>query len=281
MEVILANLKFYYLDMEMALAISMANTRRFQQVVVFDDDDAPPLPLPRSSSDIADNHLTNQLKLAAVEEEDEEVGEEPLAEPLAVAWTSSEEEDTNLDDPKPIGEPVRVSERRSGSRYHYQSFQFAGIQYDLEDPVLLAPKDPKQKPEMAIIKGITQATDGRMMVTGQRFYRPEELEKRNVRFQQSHSTRELFYSYHQDEFPAESVMHKFVVHFIPLGKQIPPRKQHRGFVAQNIYYTKQKRLIKLKDAGANKEEEINLLVQKTKSRLGDLPDIEPEDAVTR
>lgn len=119
-----------------------------------------------------------------------------------------------------------------------------------------------------------------MMVTGQWFYRPEEAEKRGGGNWESSDTRELFYSFHRDEVPAESVMHKCVVHFIPLNKQIPYRKQHPGFIVQRVYDTEQRRLFKLtdKDYEDNKQEEIDLLVQKTMSRLGDLPDIEPDNA---
>ncbi|KAK6158192.1 hypothetical protein DH2020_005506 [Rehmannia glutinosa] len=96
---------------------------------------------------------------------------------------------------------------------------------------------------------------------------------------QSRDTRELFYSFHRDEVPAESVMHKCVVHFIPLNKQIPRRKEHPGFIVQKVYDTEQRRLFKLtdKDYEDNKQHEIDLLVQKTLARLGDLPDVDPED----
>lgn len=119
------------------------------------------------------------------------------------------------------------------------------------------------------------------MVTGQWFYRPEEAEKKGGGNWQSRDARELFYSFHRDEVPAESVMHKCVAHFIPRNKQIPSRKQHPGFIVQKVYDTEQRRLFKLtdKDYEDNKQHEIDLLVQKTISRMGDLPDIEPDDAV--
>lgn len=118
------------------------------------------------------------------------------------------------------------------------------------------------------------------MVTGQWFYRPEEAEKKGGGSWQSCDTRELFYSFHRDEVPAESVMHKCVVHFVPINKQLPNRKQHPGFIVQKVYDTVEKKLWKLtdKDYEDNKQHEIDLLVQKTLSRLGSLPDIEPEEA---
>lgn len=145
--------------------------------------------------------------------------------------------------------------------------------------MLLSPEVENQKPYVAIIKDISEMKSGTMMVTGQWFYRPEEAEKKGGGNWQSNDTRELFYSFHRDEIPAESVMHKCVVHFIPLNKQIPHRKQHPGFIVQKVYDTDLKRLFKLtdKDYEDNKQHEIDLLVQKTMSRLGDLPDIETED----
>ena len=93
-------------------------------------------------------------------------------------------------------------------------------------------------------------------------------------------TRQLFYSFHRDEVPAESVMHKCVVHFVPIHKQLPNRKQNPGFIVQKVYDTVERKLWKLtdKDYEDNKQHEIDLLVQKTLSRMGDLPDIEIDDA---
>ncbi|GAB2209742.1 hypothetical protein Droror1_Dr00026965 [Drosera rotundifolia] len=168
----------------------------------------------------------------------------------------------------------------STRRSHFHGFEFDGNQFELEDPVLLTPEDGKQKPYVAIIKDITQTTDGSMMVTGQWFYRPEEAEKKGGGSWQARDTRELFYSFHRDEVPAESVMHKCVVHFVPLNKQLPNRKQHPGFIVQKVYDTEQRKLFKLtdKDYEDKKQHEIDLLVQKTTSRLGELPDVETEEA---
>lgn len=118
-----------------------------------------------------------------------------------------------------------------------------------------------------------------MMVTGQWFYRPEEAERKGGGSWQSRDTRELFYSFHRDEVPAESVMHKCLVHFVPINKQLPSRKEHPGFIVQKVYDTVARKLWKLTDTDYedNKQHEIDLLVQKTLSRLGDLPDIETED----
>ncbi|KAE8694586.1 Mitochondrial substrate carrier family protein isoform 1 [Hibiscus syriacus] len=95
-----------------------------------------------------------------------------------------------LEDAKPIGEVVRVSGKGRGRRSHYESFEIDGHRYDLW------------------------------------FYRPEEVESKGGGNWPLHDTRELFYSFHHDEDPAESVMHKCVVHFVPIQKQIPNRKHH-------------------------------------------------------
>lgn len=148
-----------------------------------------------------------------------------------------------------------------------------------EDPVLITPEAKYQKPYVAIIKDITQDKEGSVMMTGQWFYRPEEAEKKGGGNWQSNDTRELFYSFHRDEVPAESVMHKCVVHFVPLHKQLPNRKQHPGFIVRKVYDTVERKLWKLtdKDYEDKKQHEIDLLVQKTMKRLVDLPDIEPDE----
>lgn len=117
------------------------------------------------------------------------------------------------------------------------------------------------------------------MVLGQWFYRPEEAEKKAGGNWQSRDTRELFYSFHRDEVPAESVMHKCLVHFVPLNKQLPNRKQNPGFIVQKVYDTQGRKLWKLtdRDYEEDKQHEIDLLVQKTIRRLGELPDAETAD----
>ncbi|KAF2560892.1 hypothetical protein F2Q70_00017196 [Brassica cretica] len=110
-------------------------------------------------------------------------------------------------------------------------------------------------------------------------YRPEEAEKKGGGNWQSSDTRELFYSFHRDEVPAESVMHRCVVYFVPAHKQLPKRKVNPGFVVRKVYDTVEKKLWKLtdKDYEDTKQHEIDLLVEKSMSRLGDLPDLEPEE----
>lgn len=185
-----------------------------------------------------------------------------------------------LEDAKPIGEPVRFSGKGRGRKKHYESFEFDGIQYSLEDPVLLVPEEKGQKPYVAIIKDITQGNNGNVIVTGQWFYRPEEAEKKSGGNWKSCDTRELFYSFHRDNVPAEAVMHKCAVHFVPLHKQLPKRKDHPGFIVQKVYDTVERKLWRLSDKDYEdiKQSEIDELVQKTLKRIGELLDIEPEEA---
>ncbi|XP_047261017.1 uncharacterized protein LOC124894363 [Capsicum annuum] len=129
------------------------------------------------------------------------------------------------------------------------------------------------------MQDISQTKDGSMMVTGQWFYRPEEAIKRDGGNWQTRDARELFFSFHRDEIPAESVMQKCVVHFVPLNKQIPKRKEHPGNFVQKVYDAEQRMLFKLTDEDYEdtKQHEIDLLVQKTIARVGHLPDLETED----
>eukprot|EP00249_Psilotum_nudum_P016101 c25658_g1_i1 orf=126-1961(+) len=180
---------------------------------------------------------------------------------------------------KPIGEPVKRVGRGRVEKRFYQAFELDGHRYELEDPVLVTPEEKNQKPYVAIIKEIKQNRDGSMFVTGQWFYRPEEAEKKGGGSWAAQDARELFYSFHRDEVAAESVMHKCVVHFIPLHKQAPLRSRHPGFIVRRVYDTVERKLWKLtdKDYEDSKQMEIDLLIQKTRDALGELPDMEIEE----
>ncbi|GMI76333.1 BAH domain-containing transcriptional regulator 1, ASI1-Immunoprecipitated Protein 3 [Hibiscus trionum] len=269
--------------------------RRVAQVFTSDDEDEVPIARRRSRSD-ANMQERKRKKMTLQEEDDEEMEsmtretnekreeEDPEEEEEEDPEEEEEEEDPEEEevpeDAKPIGEVVRVSGKGRGRRSHYESFEFDGNRYNLEDPVLLVPEDSNQKPYVAIIKDISQTKDGNIMVTGQWFYRPEEAERKGGGSWPSHDTRELFYSFHRDEVPAESVMHKCVVHFVPIHKQLPSRKRNPGFIVQKVYDTVERKLWNLtdKDYEDNKQHEIDLLVQKTLSLLGELPDIEIDAA---
>ncbi|XP_040990258.1 uncharacterized protein LOC121237539 isoform X1 [Juglans microcarpa x Juglans regia] len=260
--------------------------RRFALISTSDEEEETALPrqqFPNSEEVQPRRSRLKRIRLAEEEGEQQQKKEKKKkkSEKKEREVTKSEEEEEELpqDDSKPIGEPVRFSGKGKNRRSHYEAFEFDGNRYDLEDPVLLVPEDKKQKPYVAIIKDITQAKDGSMMVTGQWFYRPEEAGRKGGGSWQSRDTRELFYSFHRDEVPAESVMHKCVVHFVPIHKQLPSRKEHPGFIVQKVYDTVERKLWRLtdKDYEDNKQHEIDLLVQKTLLRLGDLPDLETED----
>jgi hypothetical protein len=129
---------------------------------------------------------------------------------------------------------------------------------------------------------IKQSKDGSIAITGQWFYRPEEAFKKGGGSWSSSDSRELFYSFHQDEVAAETVMHKCVVHFIPPHKQTPVRSKHPGFIVRKVYDAVDKKLWKLtdKDYKDSKQLELDSLVEKTRNALGELPDIDPEEAAT-
>ncbi|PQP99973.1 uncharacterized protein Pyn_25641 [Prunus yedoensis var. nudiflora] len=234
--------------------------RRFAQVSTSDDEDDVAPQNQQLEEENGSSKKRKQIKLREGEEEESEGEEKHKSKKRkgkkgknvrdeSASESEDNEEEPQLEDAKPIGEVVRLSGKGRGRRQHYEAFEYDGNRYDLEDAVLLIPEDNKQKPYVAIIKDISKTRDGSMMVLGQWFYRPEEAEKKAGGNWQSRDTRELFYSFHRDEVPAESVMHRCVVHFVPLNKQLPSRKQHPGFIVQ----------------------------KKTIGRLGDLPDIEPAD----
>jgi phosphoketolase len=110
------------------------------------------------------------------------------------------------------------------------------------------------------------------MISAQQLYRPDKAEKKGGGSWESNNPRELFYSLHRDEFPAVTVMHRCVVHFIPIHKQLPKRKQHPGFIVQKVYDTKEMKLWNITDKD-NQPQEIDELVHKTMQRMGELPDI--------
>uniref|UniRef100_A0A1D1Y1U5 Protein polybromo-1 n=1 Tax=Anthurium amnicola TaxID=1678845 RepID=A0A1D1Y1U5_9ARAE len=245
--------------------------RRFAQVSTSDEEEEEE---PRSGGD------RDRKSAKKPRGEGEQAGSKPPAGKGKVEGEERVEEgDGSQEDAKPVGDAVKLSGKGRKRKKHYSAFEYDGLQFELEDPVLLSPEVKNQKPYVAIIKDITQDSTGNMMVLGQWFYRPEEAEKKGGGTWQSHDTRELFYSFHLDEVPAESVMHRCVVHFVPPNKQWPIRSQNPGFIVQKVYDTVERKLWKLtdKDYEDIKQHEINLLVDKTRQRLGELLEIESED----
>ncbi|XP_076887478.1 ASI1-immunoprecipitated protein 3-like [Bidens hawaiensis] len=121
------------------------------------------------------------------------------------------------------------------------------------------------KTSVAIIKDISATQDGRITVTGQRFYRLEVAVNKNGEKWESSESKELFYSFDKSEFLANNVMHKCRVHFIPPNKEIPCAKDQPGFIVRKIYDSKYKKLTELVDTCYDdaKQHEINLLLEKT------------------
>ncbi|GER47748.1 bromo-adjacent homology domain-containing family protein [Striga asiatica] len=286
--------------------------RRFAQAPTTDDD--PPSPTGTRSGG-APNPNRRKRRLVRLPEEEEDDDEEEEQEEGAKLTEQKKRRRKNEEaetmppaenvEPQPMGAVVRVSGKGKGRRTHYESFEYNGHLYSLEDPALFHTENQNQKPYVAIIKvktlflspefvfvehkqscvtkplvcqDIAQTWQGGLMITGQWFYRPEEAKKKGGGCWDPRDTRELFYSFHRDEVPAESIFHKCVVHFIPLNKRVPHRQQHPGFIVQQVYDTEQRMLFKLtdKDYEEDKQHEIDLLVKKTLARLGTLQDRFPE-----
>ncbi|KAJ0630682.1 putative BAH domain-containing protein [Helianthus annuus] len=180
---------------------------------------------------------------------------------------------------KPIGDVVKISGEGALLKNHYKAFDFDGNTYELGDTVLLAPDSQGRmvKPYVAMIKDITEMENKGIMLNAQWFYRPEDATPiRSGKNMESIGARELYYSFHKDEVPAETIMHKCIVHFVTTQKHIPSRKEYPGFIVQKVYDPNTKRLLKLTNNGFlhDMEQEIDLLVQKTMLHLSILPDTE-------
>ncbi|KAG2330336.1 hypothetical protein Bca52824_001516 [Brassica carinata] len=226
----------------------------------------------RRPEETMDGKRRKRKKVSLYEESDDDDEEEKETE-------MKRKKDNGADDVKPVGELVKVTDKGT----HYGQFDYSGNRYELEDSVLLYPEDNSLEPYIAIIKDITQKKDGSMTILGQWFYRQEEAKKKDGGNWEANDTRELFYSFHRDEVPAESVMRRCVVYFVPAHKQLPKRKNNPCFNVRKVYDTVEKKLWKLndKDYEVSKQHEIDLFMEKSMSRLGDLPDLETEKDVEK
>ncbi|CAN8325660.1 unnamed protein product [Cochlearia groenlandica] len=178
---------------------------------------------------------------------------------------------------KAIGKMMKFTGKGVKKKCHYKKFEFHGQQYALEDSVLLVPEDAKREPYAAIIKDIyAQGKEGYVKIDVQWFYRLEDVDKKHLRNFDNKDSRNIFYSFHHDkEVFAESVVDACVVHFVPENKQVPNREDHDGFIVQRVYNFAIKKLCKFTSNSFNKQQkhDIDLLVAKTVSRIGELPDI--------
>ncbi|EOA25250.1 hypothetical protein CARUB_v10018565mg, partial [Capsella rubella] len=180
------------------------------------------------------------------------------------------------DSAKSIGKLVRCTGVGEKMKYHYENFEFHGIRYGLEDTVLLAPEYVNQKNYIAIIKDIfVKEKDGVVMLEVQWFYRREDIEIKHAGKWVSEDSCKIFYSFHCDEVFAESVKRKCLVYFVPDEKEISRALQHSDFIVQKVYDIINKKLRKFSSLSFDVDQkfEIDILVAKTFSRIGDLPDI--------
>ncbi|XP_048135683.1 uncharacterized protein LOC125315275 [Rhodamnia argentea] len=279
----------------------MTKNQRLKQLPRSNDEEDKPHPLkPVGCS--SKNHVESEdgskskrrkpVKLVDEDEDEDGDGCEPKADQEGgqeeksarnVKEEEEEEEEEAGEDAKPVGKPVKFSGEVMARKSHYIACIYKGDQYKLEDTVLLNPAETGHKPYVAIIKVTIHFCT--MPLWAQKSHselrdKPEEAKiKGGGESWQSLDIRELFYSFHQNDVPLESVMHKCVIHYIPVHKQIPDRKQSPGFIVQKIYDPVEEKLWELidEDYGVNIQKEINLLLQKTLQRLGDLPDLEIED----
>ncbi|CAE6075010.1 unnamed protein product [Arabidopsis arenosa] len=184
---------------------------------------------------------------------------------------------------KSIGKPIKFTGKGGNKKCHYKIFEFHGKQYRLEDFVELVPENPNQKEYIAIIKDIyIREKDGLMKLVVQWFYRKEDIEEKDVGNWKSEDSREIFFSFHYDEVFAESVKYKCAVYFVPDDKQIPNRIQPSSFIVQMVYDNINKEMMKFSDESFDEEQkfEIDILVAKTISRIGDLVDVEKVQMTT-
>ncbi|TVU16982.1 hypothetical protein EJB05_32987, partial [Eragrostis curvula] len=233
----------------------MGRRRRFAQQEEDDEKDLEAMRRDDDDEETGTHRRHDRPRKRSAPESDEEE-----AEPEEQQEEEEEPDDEENAEAVPIGDPVKVT---GTGKKHYASFKYEGITFELEDTVLLAPEDLPQKPHVAIIKDITE-TEESLNVTVQRFYRPEEAERKDGGSWPKQDTREIFYSFHMVDVPAESVMHKCVVHFIPLPKQIPRPKQLPGFVVQKVYDAVEKKLCNLCQQGhEDKLQEIDSRLEMT------------------
>ncbi|XP_042751531.1 uncharacterized protein LOC122194620 [Lactuca sativa] len=239
--------------------------------------DFPPPP----SSAIEAKRSAKRRKRIVYEDEDED---EEEVNQVSLPPNSNDEELNNDDDgddeevrqdTKTIGNVVRVSGEGESKRNHFKGFEADGVSYELEDTVLVSPEELNiyMKPSVTIIKDISETVDGRIMVNGRKFYRPEFAEEENGGKWESRGERELFYSFEEIEFAAESVMHKCRVHFVPPNKTIPNVREYPGFFVEKAYDAKSKRLCGILDVGHGDSRQLELfvLVQKTIDRIPNWP----------
>jgi hypothetical protein len=126
-----------------------------------------------------------------------------------------------------------------------------------------------------------QGNKGKVQIQGQWFYRPEDVQMKGGGTWSSLDSRELFYSFDIDEVPAQSILHKCEVHFIPQNNLVLPQKhKYPGFIVHWVYDACKKKLFNLidnKDYEDQMQQEIDLLVEKTSKALKKLSRINEKE----
>ncbi|XP_078427507.1 ASI1-immunoprecipitated protein 3-like [Wolffia australiana] len=179
---------------------------------------------------------------------------------------------------RPIGREISVSEDDTELKFDHAGFEFDGNIYEVGDAVLLSPEEECGRPLVVLIKEISKIPPEDLMIKCQRLYRPEEARKKGCVDCLAVDNRELFYSFDFDEVPAETVMHRCIIHFLSPKRQLPDRTVHPGFVVQRFYDSNSKMLRKITDEclTEDNQREIHRLIEKTEAQLALLPDQDNE-----
>ncbi|CAM8941105.1 unnamed protein product [Rhodiola kirilowii] len=169
--------------------------------------------------------------------------------------------------PKPVSDAIESDDVNINC---YSAFEYDGRRYQLEDCVMVTPEEENTRPGVAIIKGISKALDGSMSVTVQWFYRPEQLGSEEEGSWVPFDDRELLISNHQDEVPAQSIMHQCVVHFLPDWEKLPDRKKHPGHIVLDFYDHLKQKVHNITDRKYDNllHNEIHQRILETQSRIG-------------
>ncbi|EOA25843.1 hypothetical protein CARUB_v10019216mg [Capsella rubella] len=183
-----------------------------------------------------------------------------------------------------VGKCIKVTGGGENRKCYYETFQFRGTQYSLEDTVLLDPYESKKTNYIALIKDIyVKKKDGFVKILVQWFYRQEDIKIKHAGKCESGDSEEIFFSFHQDEVFAESARSKCLVYFVPDDKQSSNLTKPPDFIVQKVYDNISKKLRKFSDEGfsVHQKFEISTLLAKTSSRTGDSSDIKKVPIVSK
>ncbi|CAA7034544.1 unnamed protein product [Microthlaspi erraticum] len=250
-------------------------TEQFSQVLISKDEDSGKDIVSLSRSEDSKDNAEQTVRKQTMQK-NKNTEKRPMEKKKELQWKRE-------NCAQPVGKVIKFTGTGPKKKWHYKKFEFHGRKYGLEDSVLVMGESADQKPYAAIIKDIyIKGKEGYMKLVVQWFYRPEDVDEEYLGKWESKGARDLFYSFHRDEVFAESVKHNCIVHFVPDNKKVPNRREHPGFIVQNLYDFVKKKLRKFTDNDFNKQQkhEIDILLAQTMSRVGDLPDIEKEHNIT-